>query len=147
MALPIEELICVGHRIYDQRGKRYDVQSVTPATEQHPALAEATDSHGREIAFEIPSLIPDGLKSYRVARPAELKPETVEHPDYYGGPENPYEVIKVAEAWGLDEDAYLFNLLKYIARAGKKNPATRAEDLRKGRFYLDRRINHPKEGQ
>lgn len=71
--------------------------------------------------------------------------ETVEHPDYYGGPDDPYEVIKVAEAWGLDEDAYLFNVLKYIARAGKKNPATRDEDLRKGRFYLDRRINHPKD--
>lgn len=63
----------------------------------------------------------------------------VNHPSHYGG-DTTYEVIKVAEAWGLDEDAYLFNVLKYIARAGKKDPATRKQDLEKGRFYIDRRI-------
>ena len=44
------------------------------------------------------------------------KTELVEHPEHYGGESNPYEVVKVAEAWCLDEDAYLFNVIKYIGR-------------------------------
>lgn len=66
--------------------------------------------------------------------------EAVNHPDHYGGPDNPYEVIKVLKAWGLEADALLWNTVKYIARAGKKDPAKHVEDLEKARFYLDRRI-------
>jgi len=66
--------------------------------------------------------------------------ELVKNPSYYGGVDNPYEVIKVCEAWGLDKDAYLFNVAKYIARAGKKDPAKELEDLKKAVFYLERRI-------
>ena len=50
--------------------------------------------------------------------------EQVNHPKHYGGETNPYEVVKVAEAWGLDMDAYLFNVLKYIGRSGKKRLCT-----------------------
>lgn len=63
--------------------------------------------------------------------------EAVNHPDHYGGADNPYEVIKVLQAWGLDKDAHLWNSVKYIARAGKKDPTKTVEDLRKARFYLD----------
>lgn len=66
--------------------------------------------------------------------------EMVNGPAYYGGIDNPYEVIKVCEAWGLDKDAYLFNVAKYIARAGKKDPTKELEDLKKAVFYLERRI-------
>lgn len=66
--------------------------------------------------------------------------EAVNHPSHYGGPDNPYEVIKVLQAWGLEADALLWNTVKYIARAGKKDPAKHVEDLEKARFYLDRRI-------
>lgn len=66
--------------------------------------------------------------------------EAVEHPAHYGGKDNPYEVIKVAEAWGLDKDAYLFNVLKYVARAGKKGAVL--EDLKKGAFYLNRKVKN-----
>jgi len=62
-------------------------------------------------------------------------------PAHYGGADNPYEVIKVCEAWGLDIDAYLFNVVKYVARAGKKDPQKELEDLKKAEFYLRRRIN------
>ena len=68
------------------------------------------------------------------------KSEHVNHPDHYGGGDNPYEVVKVAEAWGFDKDAYLFNALKYVARAGKKDPAKTAEDLKKAIWYIERRI-------
>lgn len=61
----------------------------------------------------------------------------VDHPAHYGGADNPYEVIKVAEAWGFDQDAYLFQVLKYIGRPGKGNYL---EDLKKARWFLDRKI-------
>ena len=64
------------------------------------------------------------------------------HPNHYGAVENVYEVIKVCEAWELDKDAYLFNVVKYVARAGKKDPAKELEDLKKAAFYLDRKINN-----
>jgi len=68
--------------------------------------------------------------------------EAVKNPAYYGGVDNPYEVIKVCEAWGLDKDAYLFNVAKYIARAGKKDPQKELEDLKKAAFYLNRKIEN-----
>ena len=77
------------------------------------------------------------LAKAKAAHPSNGKGEAVEHPAHYGG-DTTYEVIKVAEAWGLDKDAYLFNVLKYIARAGKKG--SKLEDLKKGGFYLNRRI-------
>lgn len=69
-----------------------------------------------------------------------MSKELVEHPDHYGGKDNPYEVIKIAEATGLDQDAYLFNVLKYIVRSGKKDDNPPLQDLKKALFYLDRRI-------
>lgn len=64
----------------------------------------------------------------------------VNGPAHYGGTSNPFEVIKVCEAWELDKDAYLFNVVKYVARAGKKDPTKVVEDLKKAKFYLERRI-------
>ena len=69
-----------------------------------------------------------------------MSKELVTHPDHYGGEDNPYEVIKIAEATGLDGDAYLFNVLKYIVRRGKKDENPHVQDLKKALFYLDRRI-------
>jgi len=57
---------------------------------------------------------------------------------YYGGKENPYEAIKVIEAWRLD--FCLGNVIKYVCRAGKKNPQTEIEDLMKAQEYLERKI-------
>lgn len=69
-----------------------------------------------------------------------MSKELVNHPTHYGGKDNPYEVIKIAEATGLDQDAYLFNVLKYIVRSGKKDDNPPLQDLKKALFYLDRRI-------
>lgn len=66
--------------------------------------------------------------------------ENVNHPNHYGGKDNVYEVIKVAEAWDFDKDAYLFNVLKYISRAGKKGSNSELQDLQKAIWYLNRRI-------
>lgn len=72
--------------------------------------------------------------------------EMVQHPEHYGGQDNQYEVIKVCEAWGLDHDAYLFNVVKYVARAGKKDQAKELEDLKKAAFYLERKIKNLQNG-
>ena len=61
--------------------------------------------------------------------------EAVNHPDHYGGADDPYEVIKVIEAWDLN--FHLGNVAKYITRAGKKSAESAVEDLRKARAYLD----------
>ena len=68
--------------------------------------------------------------------------DMVNGPQHYGGKDNPYEVIKVCEAWGLDKDAYLFNVVKYVARAGKKDPQKELEDLKKAVFYLQRKVEN-----
>lgn len=65
--------------------------------------------------------------------------DAVNHPNHYGG-DTTYECIKVAEAWGFDKDAYLFQVLKYICRNGKKDPKKAIEDLEKAAFYLERKI-------
>lgn len=82
------------------------------------------------------------LKKMRTDCERIMLNDMVEHPEHYGGQDNVYEVIKVCEAWGLDNDAYLFNVVKYVARAGKKNKQKEIEDLQKAAFYLERKINN-----
>jgi len=67
------------------------------------------------------------------------KEEAVNHPAHYGG-DVPHEVWKCLEAWGLHLNAYLWNAVKYCARAGKKDPSKEIEDLEKAKWYIDRRI-------
>ncbi len=58
----------------------------------------------------------------------------VNHPSHYGGIDNPYEAIKVIEAWDLD--FHLGNTVKYISRAVKKNVDKELEDLLKDKLYF-----------
>ena len=69
--------------------------------------------------------------------------DAVNHPKHYGGKDNPYEAIKVIEAWGLG--FHLGNVVKYISRAGKKGSAV--EDLEKALWYLKRTISRRKEAK
>jgi hypothetical protein len=63
--------------------------------------------------------------------------DQVNHPQHYGG-DVPYEPIKVIEAWDLG--FHIGNAVKYLSRAGKKDPTKELEDLKKARWYLDRQI-------
>lgn len=69
--------------------------------------------------------------------PREM-PDPVNRPVHYttGG----IETIDFIEAKGLDGDYYLSNVIKYVSRAGKKDPTKMLEDLAKARWYLNRRI-------
>jgi len=68
----------------------------------------------------------------------KTKIEKIDHPSHYGGADNPYEVIKVIEAWELD--FHLGNSVKYIARCGKKNSEPELDDLKKAIWYINRKI-------
>ena len=70
--------------------------------------------------------------------------EQVNHPQHYGGESNPYEAIKVINAWDLG--FCLGNTVKYISRAGKKDEGKAIEDLEKARWYLDHQIKRLKDG-
>lgn len=69
----------------------------------------------------------------------------VDHPAHYGGVDDPYEAIKVIEAWNLG--FHLGNTVKYISRAGLKDPDKEIEDLEKAAWYLNRKIEKLKASQ
>lgn len=62
--------------------------------------------------------------------------DAINHPPHYGGEDDPFECIKVIEAWRLG--FHLGNAVKYINRAGRKGD--RLTDLKKAAWYLDRAI-------
>jgi hypothetical protein len=78
------------------------------------------------------------IRMARMAKLAENK--AVDHPSHYGGKDNTYEAIKVIRAWNLGFS--LGNTVKYISRAGKKDPSKRVEDLKKAMWYLQEEIKY-----
>ena len=68
--------------------------------------------------------------------------EQVNHPSHYGGKDNPYEAIKVIDAWNLD--FCLGNVVKYISRAGKKGNNSKEQDLKKALWYLEHELESMK---
>lgn len=75
----------------------------------------------------------EGLTEETIVKPDGADPI---NPDHYkaGG----IETIDFIEA--KDLDFYLANAVKYISRAGKKDPAKVLEDLKKAVWYLNRKI-------
>ena len=92
-------------------------------------MANITKKEPNKLPKGIVTLIEDNKKDLHIINKA---------PHYNTGK---YEVIEVAEDWGIDKDAYIFNTFKYIARAGKKDKDKLLEDLEKASYYLLRRIN------
>lgn len=62
------------------------------------------------------------------------KNDNVNHPSHYT--DGKYECIDFIESWGLG--FHLGNAVKYITRAGKKDPEKTKEDLEKALWYLKR---------
>lgn len=65
--------------------------------------------------------------------------DLVNHPDHYGGADNPYEAIKVIEAAGHGRGFCYGNALKYLLRAPHKG--SELQDLKKARWYISRLID------
>ena len=86
-----------------------------------------------------PEYVNDVLNAhYRKIPGVEPVAESIDHPVHYGGKDDPYECIKVIEAWDLG--FCLGNVVKYINRAGKKDPTKTKEDLEKALWYLNREL-------
>ena len=67
--------------------------------------------------------------------------ENVNHPSHYLK-NSGHEVIDVINAWNLNFE--LGNAVKYIARAGKKDPKKIMEDLNKAKWYIQHQIDRIK---
>lgn len=70
--------------------------------------------------------------------PAEEKPaqnDPVNHPAHYTAYKG-VEVIQITEQMNFCRG----NVVKYVCRAGLKDPATEVEDLEKAQFYLNREL-------
>lgn len=65
----------------------------------------------------------------------------IDHPKHYNS--GKIEVIDAIEDWKLG--FHLGNAIKYVARAGKKNPEKEIEDLEKAIWYINRQIKKLKE--
>ena len=70
-----------------------------------------------------------------------LSSDNVSHPAHYAdGWSNGAEVIDLTEHLSFCAG----NVVKYVCRAGRKDPDKRVEDLEKARWYLDREISRAK---
>lgn len=65
--------------------------------------------------------------------------DPVNHPSHYTI--GTIEVIDFIEDYGLDSSMQLGNAIKYICRAGHKDPSKEAEDLNKAIWYINRVIS------
>ena len=63
--------------------------------------------------------------------------DMVNHPSHYQG--NGYEVLDVIDDFKLNYS--LGNAIKYILRAGKKDPNTYIQDIEKAIFMLQHEVN------
>lgn len=80
------------------------------------------------------------INSNKIKEKLFTENDQVNHPNHYGGKDNPYEAIKIIRAVGFNFN--LGNCYKYIARSGKKDPSKTIEDLKKAMFYLQDEIQH-----
>lgn len=71
----------------------------------------------------------------------KTKKESVKHPSHYLK-NTGHEVIDVINAWELNFS--LGNAIKYIARAGRKDPNKEIEDLEKAKYYIEMQIDNIK---
>lgn len=69
------------------------------------------------------------------------------HASYYGGEDNPYEAIKVINAWSKKnnwngEQGFTYGMvLKYLSRAGQKAGNSEAQDIQKCINYLQMHLD------
>lgn len=113
----------------------YDFAAAWDAVERF-ALLTSLDELYLEVVGDLgrpgPPTPRDGIVT------GDQRNEHVDHPAHYGGAADPYEAIKVIEAWSLG--FCLGNAVKYVSRAGRKAGADPVEDLKKAVWYINREI-------
>ena len=109
-----------------------------PERSHDPKVVEAEKDYLRSIKQAM-----DTIQKKPYMKAAFEKPDIVNHPPHYksGG----IDFLDYAEAKGLTENAYLFNVVKYVSRAGKKLGVDPIQDLEKAEFYIKREIERRKQ--
>lgn len=128
-----------------------DVQAPILACEHCGSATHPSRSCGRKAAEEMIDqlrLYADGYQGISQDGTGDDSApaiETVDHPQHDGG-DTPHETIKCLAAWGLLANACLFNVVKHVARAGKKPGVDMLRDLKAARWYLDYEIRRVESG-
>lgn len=122
------------------RGTPFDVPPVTPADVPPPRDRAGHFEFTTRSAVEAPAAPTIEAVTVADAAPAYDRAVNTTNPGHYrhGG----IEAIAVITAWGLD--FCLGNTVKYISRAGRKEPAKTIEDLEKAAWYLAEKIKQLK---
>lgn len=97
----------------------------------------AAIEHGMRVALDLSCY--EFTQRRLVENPEPLSTEahdTVNHPSHYT--DGKIEVIDYIEDKKLSY--HLGNAVKYISRAGKKDPTKKVEDLRKAAWYINREV-------
>lgn len=66
--------------------------------------------------------------------------QEIDKPKHYAS-KSGKDVIDWCEDFGIMSNAYVFNIFKYLCRAGKKSNNSELQDALKAKVYLDRYIN------
>lgn len=103
----------------------------------NPDAIITTDDFSREVYRMFSEDVSDE-EIIKYIKNMDNNKEHVNHPTHYGGQDNPYEAIKVIDAWDLGFS--LGNTVKYISRAGKKETDKELQDLKKALWYLQHHI-------
>nr|DAJ22936.1 MAG TPA: nucelotide kinase [Caudoviricetes sp.] len=91
-------------------------------------------------------VLPNGAEAERLKSASPWKERTlssdnISHPPHYAdGWSNGAEVIDLTEHLSFCAG----NVVKYVCRAGRKDPGKHVEDLKKARWYIDREIERVK---
>ena len=72
--------------------------------------------------------------------------QEIDHPRHYAS-KSGRDVIDWCEDFGLMDNAYVFNIFKYLCRAGKKDNNSELQDALKAEVYLKRYIESLKNTQ
>ncbi len=155
--------ICDNYEIFDRlwkaiREKHFlageSFRSIVNSKERLPAYIFLSKING-EFCFDASNAIPDDFRKdfltpvenfiVNVSMMLPEKESIVLRPAHYGGANNPFEVIKVIDAWGLCFK--LGNAAKYIARAGLKDPNKEIEDLEKAITYIEMKVDELKKAK
>ena len=129
---------------YSKQSSREEMVAKTEWIEKH--LLKQSKEQKDKLEKRLKKMEEYKMKSYAEEQLEHCsKKEMVNHPSHYGGADNPYEAIKVIEAW--DADFNIGTTLRYLCRCGKKTiggsaEEMRLEDLKKARWYLDREISN-----
>jgi hypothetical protein len=99
------------------------------------------NEHGCNFQLYTNDIIEDDYELIFGAKKNDISNDPVNRPSHYT--DGKIEVIEFIEDKKLG--FCLGNAIKYIARAGKKDPTKEIEDLRKAKWYVERRIKELEE--